>query len=444
VNINIGSLQPVADNLWYDPTNKMLVFYDDINWQPITKISGVSLDTQINTLNSAFLSNNPNQAVKRSFYVGSSVPPDAVAGTVWFDTSNNKIKYYDGSDWQNVVIDNANAIYVSSSGNVGIGNPLPSTKLSVNGRISTLYNNYFDTLGSIYGGFDEYGETPLLYGAYNKLAFLTKEGGTVDFSIAPTGGTADNLFDGKGAWVYWKNPSGDISLTIDLPSTLNYMRELIIQFVGVYYPTSFTIEFYNASNSTWTTFDNVVGWNKNYYAKKLNSYGYNIDKIRFTMHSYNNSDNVHISEIIMTFYNVPPMNYYLYRGGGQNVYGGVNFATVSGSVGIATTNPNSTLHCNGSFALPIITKTANYTVSATDCVILGDASSGAITFTLPTASGIAGRLYEFVKIDNSSNAITVKCNGSETINGSSSTNLSSQWQRLGIISNGSNWIVLNN
>jgi hypothetical protein len=346
------------------------------------------------------------------------------------------------TQWENVVIDRTHTIHISSNGNVGIGNTSPSSKLSVAGRISTLNNNYFEALGSVCGGFDEYGESPIFYGAYNSLAFITNEGGSVSFSPDPTSGNASYLFDGTGNWVYWRNPSEDISITIDLPYTLNTIREFIIHFVSSYYPTSFTIELFNSNSNSWVLFDNVTNWNKNYYAKKMGNLGYNIDKVRITMHSYNSSDYVMISEIIMTRYSLPSMNYFLYRGGGQNVYGGVNLATDYGNVGIGTRTPNSTLHINGSLSLPITTKSANYTVSASDYIILGNASSGSITFTLPTAVGIAGRIYEFVKIDSSSNTITIDGAGSETINGALTKVLSTQWQRCRIVSNGVNWIIL--
>ena len=95
------------------------------------------------------------------------------------------------------------------------------------------------TIGSYVSVSDQYGETLLLGGAYNRLNFLTYEGGSVDFSPNPSAGNIESLFDAKGNWIKWENPGGDIVITINLPEPWSYMREFIIQFVSEFYPTSF-------------------------------------------------------------------------------------------------------------------------------------------------------------------------------------------------------------
>lgn len=84
-----------------------------------------------------------------------------------------------------------------------------------------------------------------------------------------------------------------------------------------------------------------------------------------------------------------------------------------------------------------------YTVLAGDSVILVDASSGAITVNLPTASGINGKEYIIKKTDSDfTNAVTVDGNGSETIDGDTTFNLVTYADRIRIVSNGTNWHVL--
>jgi hypothetical protein len=96
----------------------------------------------------------------------------------------------------------------------------------------------------------------------------------------------------------------------------------------------------------------------------------------------------------------------------------------------------------GSFGLPRVSKSAAYTVTASDGIIECDVTSAAFTITLPTAVGIAGRMYAFVKTDTSVNAVTIDGAGAETINGALTKTLSVQYDTLIIYSNGTNWLIL--
>lgn len=74
--------------------------------------------------------------------------------------------------------------------------------------------------------------------------------------------------------------------------------------------------------------------------------------------------------------------------------------------------------------------------------IVADATSGAITVTLPAASGLTGRKYTVKKTDSSLNAVTVDGNGTETIDGALTYVIVSQYLAVKIISDGSNWHVV--
>ena len=91
-----------------------------------------------------------------------------------------------------------------------------------------------------------------------------------------------------------------------------------------------------------------------------------------------------------------------------------------------------------------LAKTANYTVAVgdRDKLILGDATSGAFTVTLPAAA-TAGAGFEITvkKIDSSANIVTVDGDGSETIDGALTKSLVSQYDHLTLVSDGSNWHV---
>lgn len=84
----------------------------------------------------------------------------------------------------------------------------------------------------------------------------------------------------------------------------------------------------------------------------------------------------------------------------------------------------------GNITTGIVTKTANYTATANDGTIEGDATSGAITITLPATASSAGRIYVIKKIDSSGNAVTVDPNASETIDGATTVSLSSQYSAI--------------
>jgi len=89
----------------------------------------------------------------------------------------------------------------------------------------------------------------------------------------------------------------------------------------------------------------------------------------------------------------------------------------------------------------LATKTAAYTLTATDSVILADATSAAFTVTLPSAAGIAGRQYTIKKVDSSANAVTI-ASAAGNIDGAATKILSAQWQAVRVVSDGGNWFVV--
>ncbi len=89
----------------------------------------------------------------------------------------------------------------------------------------------------------------------------------------------------------------------------------------------------------------------------------------------------------------------------------------------------------------LLTKTAAYTLTATDSTILADATSAAFTVTLPTPVGISGRQYTIKKIDSSVNVVTIASTAG-TIDGAVTKALSAQWQAVRLVSDGVNWFVV--
>lgn len=91
--------------------------------------------------------------------------------------------------------------------------------------------------------------------------------------------------------------------------------------------------------------------------------------------------------------------------------------------------------------IAVTTKTANYTLLATDDLIL--CNTNAFTITLPAASASSGKIYRIQKIGSDSNAITIARAGSDTIDGLTSVRLATRYDAITIISDGSaTWYVL--
>lgn len=78
----------------------------------------------------------------------------------------------------------------------------------------------------------------------------------------------------------------------------------------------------------------------------------------------------------------------------------------------------------------IVSKTANYTATSQDEVILVDATSGNLTITLQAATARGGNSIEIKKIDSSANTVTIQRNGTpgtDLIDGASSVVITAQY-----------------
>jgi hypothetical protein len=93
--------------------------------------------------------------------------------------------------------------------------------------------------------------------------------------------------------------------------------------------------------------------------------------------------------------------------------------------------------------ISITTKTSAYTAAPADELILCNATSAAFTINLPTAVGISGKKYTVKKIDSSFNIITIDANSTQTIDGNLTRLLNTQNEQFTLVSDGSNWIILN-
>lgn len=88
----------------------------------------------------------------------------------------------------------------------------------------------------------------------------------------------------------------------------------------------------------------------------------------------------------------------------------------------------------------VATKTAAYTLTTADQVILANAASGALPLTLPTAVGSTSQ-YTIKKIDASTNPVTIGTTGGQTIDGGASAEILVQYASITLVPYGGNWWI---
>lgn len=97
-----------------------------------------------------------------------------------------------------------------------------------------------------------------------------------------------------------------------------------------------------------------------------------------------------------------------------------------------------------SSTLAVSSKTTTYTATNADDLLLVSASGGSWTLTLFSASGNTGKVLRIKRTDNTiANTVTIDGNSSETIDGALTLVLCLQYQDVEIVSDGTNWQIIN-
>lgn len=110
---------------------------------------------------------------------------------------------------------------------------------------------------------------------------------------------------------------------------------------------------------------------------------------------------------------------------------------------VQATTPNPG-HSITQIDFPVVTKTADATLTDSERYVLADATSAAFTITLPTAVQTQPyAVFVIKKIDSSlANLVTIDANSTETIDGMLTIILSQRGESVTLISDGSNWRAL--
>jgi len=124
--------------------------------------------------------------------------------------------------------------------------------------------------------------------------------------------------------------------------------------------------------------------------------------------------------------------------GGGNLQLGDN--TISKAVG-AFFNLGSGLRVSGPLQMPASSKTAAYTIGASDSLILADGTSAAFTVTLPNAGSLTGEVVTIKRTNSVANNITVGTTSSQTIDGATTKTLGAQWSSITVQSSGTSWYI---
>ena len=99
-------------------------------------------------------------------------------------------------------------------------------------------------------------------------------------------------------------------------------------------------------------------------------------------------------------------------------------------------------HLHGK-ARRVRTVTEAYTATLDDDVVIGDATGGAFSITLPPAAtawdAATQTSKELTFVCITANDVTIDGDDDETINGATTLALSAQYQRVTLISNGTSW-----
>ncbi len=134
--------------------------------------------------------------------------------------------------------------------------------------------------------------------------------------------------------------------------------------------------------------------------------------------------------------------------------GNINLHTATGNPVLSTTGPGSNVSLTlapkgagavidtGGISYPVATKTTTYAATAGDYLILGDASAGAFTVTLPSAAALSGQVIVVAMISATdvSKRVTVAAGAGDNIEGVSSLTLTTQFAKLFLQTDGvSTW-----
>lgn len=96
----------------------------------------------------------------------------------------------------------------------------------------------------------------------------------------------------------------------------------------------------------------------------------------------------------------------------------------------------------GTLERTLTARISDYCMAISDFAIFADATKGPVSITLPEASSI-GKMVFIQKVDDSGNAVFVKCAGDDRINRVDSLRATSRWDGWTLVADGvKTWFVI--
>jgi hypothetical protein len=359
-----------------------------------------------------------------------------------------------------LLTDNLEHMRITASGNTGIGTPTPSYLLQVNATANPLY------LGGVQTGLGTDSLLTISNGVVHEVlpAALTSASSNAWGLTGATGTTTGTNFIGTADNRSLTLRTNNVSHAI-LDSTGNLGVGAAVSFNAIA-PEKLLV---NAGTTTSYNAAVVRGSVNNYFQLNINNQGAGANASSDVVATADNGNETsnYVDLGINSSVNSSGVmggadDAYLYSAGKNLVMGTANSGmavifltggtaeatnerlriTGTGSVGVNNSSPNSTLFIRGSFATNIVTRVAGATLAATDFSTMCNNTS-AVTMTLPTAAGIAGRIYILKKTSAAGNNVSVAgYNGVETIDGATVYTITNKYSYLMIQSDGTNWYIL--